>query len=382
MRVYYHLYPYFWAAGLKYVFFMLYPLLKLRHIAGSIKRFHTENSATSSVLWFFLLYQITSTFISSFTSDISYIRLAAIFHNYLVFLFFIMALSVSSISKLKFGNWIIIYLNISLCLYVLSIFYGELSWIGLFEKVAVVETGYLTSGSIPRLSIFSDYYNATAIILLGVLYLFIIQKDKSFSRIKVSYIFMLVMMLMLATGSRIGVVLCLATLPLFLTRSPFFLVLLYVTAIIITLISAEVIFNYADSLRESSSNTRKFIYDYSINLTNNHNPFTGLGFKPKYEWMRYPVGSHSTFIGYYVKNGVIGLFLWLVIILMFYYRALYCFIHSCNRERYYAIVNIIFLSIYVIIFVFEDLDAFELNAVFFGIVVGNIYKKRLSCPKN
>jgi O-antigen ligase len=79
-----------------------------------------------------------------------------------------------------------------------------------------------------------------------------------------------------------------------------------------------------------------------------------------------PIGSHSTYIGYFVKNGFIGLLFVFIYWVDLFKQILSNYIKSKQRLSHSFIV-IMFVSISLL---FEDIDAFELNAYLFGILLG------------
>lgn len=101
-------------------------------------------------------------------------------------------------------------------------------------------------------------------------------------------------------------------------------------------------------------------------------PWIGLGMKPKLEYVThnvYPIGSHSTIIGYFVKCGLLGgsIFLlgYLTCFVKYFKNLINAFFHKAklNHERF--VINSYFLIILMATFM-EDLDVIETIPFFFG----------------
>jgi hypothetical protein len=366
------LYPFFWAIGLKYVYLYFMFLVAIKLTVNNVKEAFKRFTPFFFIAFLFLVYQIISTCIGVFISDISLIRLIAIFHNYFIYLIFVVVAAVATFRDIKVPLYVILICIFVTFLYLfLYMFNLELFWEGLLEKVVFAEKGYLGEGSLIRLSVFSDYYNATAILFIGVFYL--LYKDSvGDSSVLSVLLYLLFLVMLFATGSRMIVALFLFFIPFLFIRNFYITLVGYFILCCLVLMFLSDILLFLDSLREDSSGTRKFIYNYSIAYVEDVNPYTGLGYKPKFDWMKYPVGSHSSFVGYYVKNGFIGIFLWLLLIMtMLYYCSKAMFL-SPKHERQRLFFKVVMLLVLIVVFGLEDLDAFELNAFVFGLVFGGI----------
>ena len=64
--------------------------------------------------------------------------------------------------------------------------------------------------------------------------------------------------------------------------------------------------NYMFSSRAASNSMRFAIYQNSIEKMIDNNPIIGMGIKDLYGDSIYPYGSHSTYIGYFYKTGILG----------------------------------------------------------------------------
>lgn len=118
------------------------------------------------------------------------------------------------------------------------------------------------------------------------------------------------------TNSRIGIILSLIyycfVIPKIISFNKKTFILTFVLFILIggtfVLINHEMVANKISEIvhsRENSSTMRNIIYSKSIEKTMNDSPIIGVGVK---EYIgEYPLGSHSTIIGFLYKTGILGL---------------------------------------------------------------------------
>jgi hypothetical protein len=128
-------------------------------------------------------------------------------------------------------------------------------------------------------------------------------------------------------------------------------------------------------LRKDSNETRIELYKASMEYSLDHNAIFGLGLKPKVAEIadgELPIGSHSTLLGYFIKNGLLG-----GLVASFFY--LYFLITAAGRitlliltKRNYTTQKLV-LNLGVIFtlgtLLFDDLDAFELIPFYFGFLI-------------
>jgi len=369
----YVLYPLLWALGLKYLY--LYGIFALYFKRGisDLANAYANKKMFYLLAISFLFYQLLSTVIGVYLSEVPLSRFIGIIHNYFVYCLFVVFSAITLIRGFDAPFYTIFIAGFCALIYLISSIFGlEVLWHGIFGVVVFVDKGYLDEGSIPRLSVFSDYYNATAILAIGVFYL-LARKALDAPLLIRFLIFSIFLIVLLGTGSRLAVLLYFGLIPLLFVKDLRVMFFIYGLGLLLLVLVGLELYQYFDSLREDSSDTRKFIYEYSIEYVNAVNPYTGLGFKPKFDWMKYPVGSHSSFVGYYVKNGFVGIIFWVSICLYVLIKAVANLLNASRFKRV-AAFDLMVVSILFIFFGFEDMDAFELNAIFLGVVVGNILK--------
>ena len=172
-----------------------------------------------------------------------------------------------------------------------------------------------------RLVGFMEYSN-----LISLMYFmnipFAIQNKFFGNRIPLMICFMVVALLpVIFCGSRIGAVVAIASSALMAlkimadkTRASRVLLVLFGMAIILIspFMSASIYAKIGDLVdsRQGSTSQRMIIYRKSIEETWNESPIIGKGVKRMIG--DYPLGSHSTYIGFFYKTGLLGLFFGIV----------------------------------------------------------------------
>lgn len=166
-----------------------------------------------------------------------------------------------------------------------------------------------------------------------------------------------------ATNSRAGLILCsgcmFLTLLYFYSSNKFMykirkpLIFLIVTIILIYIVTHRTELKQAFVLllnsRLSSNNTRMKLYTNSIKLTLEQSPLIGIGIK--LQQGRYPLGSHSTYIGIFYKTGILG-----TILFIGGFISLYLKLWAKNRTAIYGKYFFFVMVLFAGMFVIEDLD--------------------------
>lgn len=153
-----------------------------------------------------------------------------------------------------------------------------------------------------------------------------------------------------------------------------YLGIIFILAIIIFgYINYEHIDNYIEktyNARLGSSDARSFVYSESIRITLENSPFIGVGIKDL--TFGVPLGSHSSYIGYFYKTGFIG---FITTVLGF------LIILKNNLQKYFYFKNIYPLLFTITMYIFmvvEDLDGTNWPICLFfvlqGIYMNSAYK--------
>lgn len=184
--------------------------------------------------------------------------------------------------------------------------------------------------------------------------------------------FFLSILPVLMNRSRIGIILVIVNL---LTLIPKIIALskkkiVYISILLGFVLSIFVLINYnflyyklysLINSRQGSTAMRSLIYSTSINRTLENSLIIGCGIK---EYIKgYPLGSHSTFIGFFYKTGLVGLFFGVSGIITLYKRIF-------KTKRSYFMCMLCFL---LMLFV-EDLDGANWLIILFFVLMGLVLK--------
>ena len=371
----------FWLFGL------LIPHLYLLFITSILKIKKTFIDSNLFVyLLIFLLIQILSLCGSFFYPFFSWIRFAGAIHNIAVFLFifsginFVLTFGVletSQIAKVIF-KWIVLLVTIfsilSLTFKIYFSYPGLLAFLDVNKYTMVKMNGYAwyIFDNFPRASVYGIYPNSTGL-LLTILYP--IQK---FNKPKLGLLDFLFVFACFMTGSRIFLMISIIQVCFlfFKNKSRFLFILVFIPLIL----SALMPYLYdLYLLREGSNIQRMEIYSSSINLMLQTNPIIGVGIKPFIEDLtmggHYPLGSHSTLIGYFFKNGLLGGIYILCGYLFIFARFIVYIIQFSFFSKIFERSRFLLEASFVLIVIsslLEDFDAYEPIMLYFGILIGSI----------
>lgn len=130
---------------------------------------------------------------------------------------------------------------------------------------------------------------------------------------------------------------------------------------------SEIIISLIES-REGSNNTRMYLYRESIRVANEKLPLFGQGIKIT-SLTGYPLGSHSTFIGFYYKAGILGLAFGIPIFININYKLI---MKKLNYNGHFFMrISLLLLSLMLFV---EDLDGASWFIVIYFSIIGIILK--------
>ncbi len=368
---------------------MLIPLLYLLFAFNVKKVLMTIKKPLGFYLFIFVVLQATSVFLSPLYYFFTWERFFAIIHNIIAFLFLFLGYGIFSCQKYRdvlSGNIKSTFYTVSAIIVITSIyslvthqdlvFYGIPGLAGIETKFNMVSFNMMDWFIIdfPRTTVFSVYPNASGItvtLLYFLLIYFSFIKNKD-AQILIPTICLCFAVLM--TASRLYIVFSLVVLVLSFVKSREGLYRLLML-IPIGLFLLAIIIPFILELREGSNNARSMIYHESLKYMLHINPVFGLGMKPRLLTnlgLPYPVGSHSTVIGYFVKNGFIGgLFILTGYLIVFLKYGLYL-IQIIRKNINFDRVTFFLQSVFVIILFMtfsEDLDAYEVMMFYLGMAL-------------
>lgn len=272
----------------------------------------------------------------------------------MVILILISLISLIMFNVLKFNKF-----NVgSLYLFTTDWFMGkpQLRFAGFFNYSNLVTLFYVIFFPISLIYVGKNKKNIITVsyIILSIIPIFISLSRSGFVIIIISYILTLIYFLYNKLDRR-----------LFIIAIIFILI-----SIIILLVYYNGLSNLRNSIlelingREGSNGTRSYIYEESINITTLYSPIWGLGVKAISN-TGYPLGSHSTYIGFYYKAGIIGLVFGSLALVLVTLRLIFSRVKSLN----YKMISI-FLIIVIFMLIFEDIDGENWLVVSYFILVG------------
>ena len=362
-------YPLFWLSGLYLIFFIPYFLWFLR--SAAVRR----NALTDGFLIFFL-YQFVSLVIGFFwNSEFEYSRAPNILHNMAVFLlipagYLMCARQELPQLMLNFSRRLLVFFFLVSCLVFIYTYSTKDALVLAYPwtDVYLSRVGFIGEITIPRVSLFAPYVNGTAILSFLAYSIYLHKLDESRG---LRLLFgLLALFIALFAGSRIVVFSIAILIFLSFVRNRLALMVAFISLPIFVYLSLEMNFwSVVQSARSGSSETRLWIYQVGLALMYEVNFLTGLGVKPFIDVIPdYPVGSHSTFIGYVIKHGLLSLiflFLWFLFVVKVAADKISKFIF----RKIGSISAIATMPVALLVFVFEDIDAYELNALLFGFLL-------------
>lgn len=366
------IYPVFWL-------FSLVPVWGVVVLIFSLKTFIlTYRTKLMFLLLIFGILQLLSIAASIGSDYFQLERFLPIIHNFVVYLLIVLGLGTVQLDKgiensfLK-KSIIGIFFFVSLIFY-LHLYFGPIVIHFPWGDLAFSRYGYLLGQSYPRVSFLVPYVNASGVLAL-ILYIIVsFQYVKKTISVKEVVIYGLLCLVVAgAAGSRTGVILIFTL--LFLNAIFSLGSIMYVLGLAVLIFVSFLIFSFGalefvSDMRKNSSEDRLGLYLFSLNMMWENSVFWGLGQKPIVDDFAIPIGSHSTYIGYVVKNGVFGI---AFVSLIFSYLLVKIFLSILrfNASNFHTVLIFSFL---ILSGVTEDIDSFELNALLFGMALGEYFK--------
>ncbi len=243
------------------------------------------------------------------TKDVSFLK-ENLPRVYLVLSVFIGLLFISGLVLYNKG-----YVNIefpSLIQHFISNF-GKYQLLEDSTKIKIVKESYIFNIPVPRFSIMSPYANAYGALglLIVPFLLFEFTKSKGVKKWLVLILLILTVASVFFSFSRTAIIILLFGLAFYVYSKierykRIMLVFIFLSLVFLSLGLIYEIFITILYAREGSSWDRFRLYMYSIEYIFNQNPIIGIGIKPFVDEFNIPVGSHSTYIGAFVKTGILG----------------------------------------------------------------------------
>lgn len=120
--------------------------------------------------------------------------------------------------------------------------------------------------------------------------------------------------------------------------------------------------------REGSNDSRTFLMQESIKVALENSPIIGLGIKDR-SVLGYPLGSHSTFVGFIYKTGIVGFIIGSLIFLVINLKLIFL------KDMVYKTILKVSLLLMSILFVVEDIDGSNWLIVVYFIFVSILFNR-------
>lgn len=256
------------------------------------------------------------------------------------------------------------------------------------SRVSLIIKDWVFNSQSIRTSVMGIYPTASAAIILLTVPIVFFQALEKKKLLLYSISTVLGVTAIFMTASRISAVAFFAgiTGAYIINKRHTLLILFFFSLLILILLPALMEFiHYALQYRSGSSIHRIDMYSYGIEITNRTNIFFGLGYKPRLENRFFiPIGSHSTFIGAYVKTGLLGFLsvvTWQIVLLKTWIVNVKK-IKKENKSVFMGIgASIIAMAIWMLT---EDIDAPQLVMYTYAVLTGLmivIVKDQVDTPK-
>lgn len=121
--------------------------------------------------------------------------------------------------------------------------------------------------------------------------------------------------------------------------------------------------------REGSNNSRSYLMLESIRVTITNSPLIGMGVKVT-SLLGYPLGSHSTLLGFFYKTGIIGLITGSIIFLIINLKLLFS---GGNLDKKIMKISLLIISPF---FIVEDIDGSNWLIIFYFLLVALIFNNK------
>lgn len=376
-----------WLVGLYVVGLYFLFLQKLK----GFLRFLVSYRSTFIAVWLvFLVVQLVSIFVSSRLEFFSVGRAIAIGHNLVVYLFVLFgyycAIELNGVQNIfkPLGSVFKALTILSIVAFVVSLvlqvsvgYPGLFSILGLssnYTNVTFSTVNYFFGLAIPRTLVMGLYFNSAAILMFLFFILHYISQQEAPHKNNYFVLYTLLFVGVMTTGSRITVIMVLALVPIFFVRNVNGLIIASLIILFFIILVAPIVPIITDALlagREGSNTTRLSIYTESLQLMLENNFLLGIGIKPYIPEIsrEYPVGSHSSAIGYIVKNGVLGAIFVLCLYAYVFSNFVIYFLSVILRKLPFdkgRLITKLAIALLFIIYLLEDFDAYEPIAFYTG----------------
>ncbi len=287
-------------------------------------------------------------------------------------------LDVDELKKITFVNYsiLIVLWFSSMVLYVV-IGKSELS---ILNKL-LYYTEWFNGSTVVRFVGLMDYANLVIMFSIFFYPLFCDYVLNKFTRWQAIILIIFGLMPVYSTYSRSGYIIILLAIFLYVLiyrtqklndRLKMFLGCSAISIVILSLLYTSIdqyLFANIDELlnaREGSNDSRSFLMKKSIEVVLGNSPIIGMGIK-EVSTLGYPLGSHSTFVGFLYKTGVIGFSIGSLLFTIISMKIM--FLKNSGLGNFFKM----FILVMPLIFIVEDLDGSNWLIVMYFVVLGILF---------
>ncbi|TPV53844.1 hypothetical protein FJ444_20150 [Aestuariibacter sp. GS-14] len=240
----------------------------------------------------------------------------------------------------------------------------------------VFTSDWFDGGSSVRNAILSPYATATAAV--SIMLFTIITLKSNVKSLEFTIWALITLICVISTFSRLLVALYLLHLLVLysseLKRSlKIYLIMIFATLCILTFPMLLKAWSEINNLRSGSSAIRFLAYEATYEKAMAENPIFGLGVKDRGVFF-IPLGSHSTFLGAFLKTGIFGLLFLITYSVLIIFRFSLEFLRTEVNRCKVRLISI--LMVMTTFWIFEDIDAAQLLSVCYFFMLGLYTTKR------
>ena len=215
----------------------------------------------------------------------------------------------------------------------------------------------------PRLSILTTYPNALSMLMVMLVSLLFYFKRK------INYLVLILGLIIITlTWSRTVFVAIVLAISIFtVLRSRISIILLFFLALILPF-SYFVIVEYLSTIyyfREGSSESRLNMYVYAVSKMDLLDLLLGHGVKERIDLFKFPMGSHSTYLGFIYKYGLLSASFFLLFV-FFIVKDLIFLLTRCQKNDFWLFLPVFSCLLWMI---FEDIDTPIIVTIYFFICI-------------
>ena len=275
----------------------------------------------------------------------------------------------------KIGKYSSINLLILVCLSLIAMisYKAGYSIPSLFSR-SISETDWLTDVKTVRFIGYLEYPNLVVILYLMLFPLALWYVSEHYNVLFRLFFVLICSMPVIQSHSRMGLIIVIvcsiiaifSVLNISKNNWTFIVLISFIMGLLVVAVYYRELQNYIIGIlssREGSTNMRAAIYSESIAKTLRNSPIIGSGIKV--DFMGYPLGSHSTYIGIFYKVGILGSALAVLVLINF----LFMIIPALWKQQYWM-VSLSCLIALGLFLTFEDIDGSDWSLIIFWIISG------------